>query len=138
LLDGWGITQRATAAEATAAKSEQDAAAAIAVDQTAKINATVGKAAQPRAVKYRLAAVRLDGPESSVLARKAERAAKVAALSLQVQTERASTAKAKFLRAAHAAACRIFGTTLGPEANDAHLNHFHVDMAKRKYKKICD
>ena len=69
---------------------------------------------------------------------KAERAAKVAALSMQEQAGRASTDKAKFLRAAHAAACRIFGTTLGPEANNAHRNHFHVDMAKRKYKKICD
>ena len=43
-----------------------------------------------------------------------------------------------FLRDAHDAACRIFGTTLGPEANDAHRNHFHVDMAERKVKKICD
>jgi hypothetical protein len=138
LLDGWGITRRAIAAEAATAKSEQDAAAPIASDQTAKMKATIEKAAQPRDVQYRLAAVRLNGLESSVLAHKVERAAKVAALSLQVQTERASTGKAKFLRAAHAAACRIFSTTLGPEANDAHLNHFHVDMAKRKYKKICD
>ena len=46
--------------------------------------------------------------------------------------------RTQFLRAAHAAACRIFGTTLGPEANEAHRNHFHVDMAERKYKKICD
>jgi hypothetical protein len=46
--------------------------------------------------------------------------------------------QARFLREAHAAACRIFGTTLGPEANEAHRNHFHVDMAERKVKKICD
>jgi hypothetical protein len=46
--------------------------------------------------------------------------------------------KPEFLRAAQAAACRIFGTTLGPEANAAHRNHFHVDMAPRKFKKICD
>ncbi|HXE00761.1 MAG TPA: extensin family protein [Hyphomicrobium sp.] len=39
---------------------------------------------------------------------------------------------------AHAAACRIFGTTLGPEANADHRNHFHVDMAPRKFTKICD
>ncbi len=46
----------------------------------------------------------------------------------------------RFLHEAHAAACRIFGTTLGPEANAAHRNHFHVDMAKRKSAstKICD
>jgi hypothetical protein len=49
-----------------------------------------------------------------------------------------NTPGALFLRDAHAAACRIFGTTLGPEANEAHRNHFHVDMAERKIKKICD
>lgn len=46
--------------------------------------------------------------------------------------------RSRFLREAHAAACRIFGTTLGPEANEMHRNHFHVDMAERKIKKICD
>ncbi|AHB48542.1 extensin [Hyphomicrobium nitrativorans NL23] len=44
---------------------------------------------------------------------------------------------ARFLYAAHDSACKIFGTTLGPEANEAHRNHFHVDMAPRKFKKIC-
>lgn len=43
-----------------------------------------------------------------------------------------------FLHQAHEAACRIFGTTLGPEANADHRNHFHVDMAARKVTKICD
>lgn len=36
-----------------------------------------------------------------------------------------------FLRAIHAAACKRFGTVLGPEANEAHRNHFHLDMADR-------
>jgi len=45
--------------------------------------------------------------------------------------------KARFLREAHASACKIFGTTLGPEANEMHRNHFHVDMAQRKIKNIC-
>jgi hypothetical protein len=48
------------------------------------------------------------------------------------------TPASRFLHEAHAAACRIFGTTLGPEANEAHRNHFHVDMAERKVRKICD
>lgn len=48
------------------------------------------------------------------------------------------TPRAHFLREAHAAACRIFGTTLGPDANEMHRNHFHVDMAQRKIKNICD
>jgi hypothetical protein len=50
----------------------------------------------------------------------------------------ASNPTMAFLHDAHEAACGIFGTTLGPEANDAHRNHFHVDMAERKVKKICD
>ncbi len=45
---------------------------------------------------------------------------------------------AGFLHRAHETACTIFGTTLGPEANAAHRNHFHVDMAPRKTVKICD
>jgi hypothetical protein len=44
----------------------------------------------------------------------------------------------QFLHEAHASACRIFGTTLGPEANNAHRNHFHVDMAPRKSTKFCE
>ena len=46
--------------------------------------------------------------------------------------------KAEFLHAAHTAACKIFGTTLGPEANAAHRNHLHVDMAPRKASKFCE
>ncbi len=46
--------------------------------------------------------------------------------------------KQDFLHAAHVAACKIFGTTLGPEANDAHRNHFHVDMAERKTSNFCE
>ncbi|MGI9404693.1 MAG: extensin family protein [Hyphomicrobium sp.] len=139
LLNNWGLTQRDIAAQVAAAKAEREIAAQIAADQTAKKKSpTIDNAAKPGDAKYKLAAVRLTGPEDHVLARKAERAAKVAALSMQVQSDPTPTKKGKFLRAAHAAACRIFGTTLGPEVNEAHRNHFHVDMAIRKYKKICD
>lgn len=81
-------------------------------------------------------AARLGGPAAA--RDKADRPAKIAALSPQSIAVPASGPRSRFLRAAHAAACRLFGTTLGPEANDAHRNHFHVDMAERKYKKICD
>lgn len=33
-----------------------------------------------------------------------------------------------FLRQVHEGGCRVFGTTLGPEYNAAHRDHFHVDM----------
>ncbi len=46
--------------------------------------------------------------------------------------------KARFLREAHTAACKIFGTTLGPETNLAHKNHFHLDMAERSRGNFCE
>jgi hypothetical protein len=45
--------------------------------------------------------------------------------------------RSAFLRAIHAGACRIFGTALGPEANEAHKNHFHLDMKERR-QPLCD
>ena len=64
---------------------------------------------------------------------------KVQKISSPADNKMSETAnKAEFLHAAHDAACRIFGTTLGPEANSEHRNHFHVDMAVRKTTRICD
>ena len=71
-----------------------------------------------------------------------EEAALVAALppeeAAKAKAPGPKTATARFLHEVHASGCRIFGTTLGPEANEAHRNHFHVDMAERKFRKICD
>jgi hypothetical protein len=50
----------------------------------------------------------------------------------------ASSGKALFLRGVHRTACGIFATVLGPEANKAHKNHFHVDMAARKNGPFCE
>jgi hypothetical protein len=45
--------------------------------------------------------------------------------------------RSAFLRDIHDGACQIFGTTLGPEANEAHKNHFHLDMTERR-RPLCD
>jgi hypothetical protein len=50
----------------------------------------------------------------------------------------ADDARLDFLRAVHGAACRQFGTVLGPEANTWHKNHFHIDMADRPHGVICE
>lgn len=42
-----------------------------------------------------------------------------------------------FLRTIHGDACKAFWTVLGPEANAAHRDHFHLDMRKRRYVRIC-
>jgi hypothetical protein len=44
----------------------------------------------------------------------------------------------EFLHAIHDGACKIFGTTLGPEANSDHRNHFHLDMRERRHRPLCD
>lgn len=43
-----------------------------------------------------------------------------------------------FLRQLHKGACGVFGTVLGPEANEAHRDHFHFDLAHRRSKAFCE
>lgn len=47
------------------------------------------------------------------------------------------TTEAAFLRRLHKGACGTFGTVLGPEANEAHRDHFHFDLAARKRSAFC-
>lgn len=62
---------------------------------------------------------------------------KTAALPPQAPLAAGADNKKAFLHEAHARACKIFGTVLGPEANAYHRNHFHVDMAVRIIPHIC-
>jgi hypothetical protein len=45
---------------------------------------------------------------------------------------------ATFLREVHRGACGLFGTVLGPEANAAHRNHLHLDLAHRRHVAFCE
>lgn len=45
--------------------------------------------------------------------------------------------EAQFLRHLHEGACKHFGTVLGPEANEAHREHFHFDLYPRKQSSYC-
>ena len=49
-----------------------------------------------------------------------------------------SRPKERFLRRIHGSACQTFATILGPESNDSHRNHFHVDLAERGSGKFCE
>ena len=49
-----------------------------------------------------------------------------------------STVQRGFLRRAHQDACGIFETVLGPEANEAHRNHVHFDLAARRRGAYCE
>jgi hypothetical protein len=48
------------------------------------------------------------------------------------------SAEATFLRRLHKGACTAFGTVLGPDANEAHRNHFHFDLAPRRRSAYCE
>jgi hypothetical protein len=43
-----------------------------------------------------------------------------------------TTTEATFLKRLHHGSCSVFSTVLGPEANEAHRDHFHLDMKERK------
>jgi hypothetical protein len=48
-----------------------------------------------------------------------------------------STPQAKFLRHVHQGGCEVFSTVLGPEANDVHRTHLHLDLQDRGPVKVC-
>ena len=45
--------------------------------------------------------------------------------------------EAKFLRLVLQGACQTFSTVLGPEANDVHRTHFHLDLQERNAVNVC-
>ena len=49
-----------------------------------------------------------------------------------------ATDECRFLHRLHQAACGIFSTVLGPEANEFHRNHFHFDLKARKSRAFCE
>ena len=52
--------------------------------------------------------------------------------------EAKASAEGAFLRRLHKGACGIFSTVLGPEANEAHRDHFHLDLAARRRGSFCE
>jgi hypothetical protein len=55
-----------------------------------------------------------------------------------VDLKPATTKEAAFLKRLHGGSCTLFATVLGPEANDAHKDHFHLDMKMRKTSRgVC-
>ena len=167
VLESWGQTQREIAAQIAAVKAAEDKARAIEAAATAKAAEpstpasapSTGSAAVPvpalrssqdagpDATSLGYQPAHLGGPKDKDKTAKRQTSGKTkpeeAPLPVLPATPEglvkpAEARTAAFLHDAHDAACQIFGTTLGPEANKDHRNHFHVDMAPRKTKKICD
>jgi hypothetical protein len=161
VLDDWGKPQREILAEAAAQKqAAEDAAAKTAQESVASnpaqgvlpsaVPSTAGAAAAGLVRSTIIEGVpgmavattsigdpnRLGGPASQP--GKVHSARRKTAIGSVRAMDNPDPEMRAFLHEAHDAACRIFGTTLGPEANADHRNHFHVDMAPRKFRKICD
>ena len=145
VLADWGLTdreQRAIAAKQEAERAAQAAAAATrgngAVTTTLPGSTIVplpsinGGGAGSRTPAVGLVPYRLGGPKTGGTT------AAVPTLPQDNGTNAANTGKRNFLRDIHTAACKHFGTVLGPEANNAHKNHFHLDMAPRNRGNFCE
>jgi hypothetical protein len=84
------------------------------------------------------------GPSLQRLGRSAETQAeaqgdaKGAAPLAEAREEAQKSPEGTFLRRLHKGACGIFGTVLGPEANEAHRDHFHLDLAPRRRSAFCE
>jgi hypothetical protein len=54
------------------------------------------------------------------------------------ETQSPSERNGEFVKTVHDAACHTFGTVLGPEANEAHKDHLHLDMKARARAAFCE
>jgi hypothetical protein len=120
LTHGWGPTQRDLIA---AAKTKKTSAAAL--------KATSGQ--QKADSDNNVAVTDVVKVSTSQVPNKGERQATATAPVVNPAT----AAEAKFLRLVQQGACEIFSTVLGPEANDVHRTHLHLDLQDRKSVNVC-
>lgn len=148
VLKSWGMTERDKVALAKAkAKAEAEAKAKAA----AEAKAAHAKGSDPK--KKEDAARAAEGDKQSVPVTKAsltlgpgKKGSDAGATEAKPAAEKTAipadppkpTPEGLFLRAIHDGACKDFGTVLGPEANDPHRNHFHLDLIPRRHHRICE
>jgi hypothetical protein len=116
LTHGWGPTQRDLIAAAKTKKAAPGTTGSLAQQKANTKDATT------EVVKVSTAA--------------ASNSATAASPSPASADDSGIAAEAKFLRLAHKGGCKIFSTVLGPEANDAHRTHLHLDLQERKMS-VC-
>lgn len=57
----------------------------------------------------------------------------------ELKEEHEKQAMSAFLHQAHDGACGVFDTVLGPDTNEAHHDHLHLDMKERKrHLRLCE
>jgi hypothetical protein len=141
----WGTTERDIRAQIAAKEAAQKAAAA-----TAKAEARSAEATTLTSDGLRGSMAATDSVLNSIVTPSAGSGAGLTTTPTfsfgqpsrlggpRAEPQPQASARQRFLRRIHQSACRHFGTVLGPEANEAHRHHFHLDMAERPIKNICE
>jgi hypothetical protein len=123
IAEGWGATQyelASTTAKSTWKSKQSDRQIS---DATAPF---VRAGAGPTEVKVMGTA--------SAVKRSAGRADEIPIFGLDDPLARP---EGRFWRRIHRGACADFSTVLGPEANEAHRNHLHLDLQERGILPVC-
>jgi len=116
---GWGATQRDLIAAAKAKKTAAGVAGSVGQQKTEKsIKGSVSDV-----VKISTA----PAPSSATNANQ----------SAASGVDPKAVAEGKFLRLAHDGGCKVFSTVMGPEANEVHRTHLHLDLQDRKIS-VCE
>jgi hypothetical protein len=138
IAEGWGPTRRdlvALAKAAAKAKLVAVVAKETPADPNAEKSAPAEKEAaeaEPKGDPARLTiAVKVSSTQTADVAEAEPKATTSASDPL-------SAPQAKFLRRVHQGACEIFSTVLGPEANDVHRTHLHLDLQDRNSLNVCE
>lgn len=122
VVSGWGPTVR-------------DARPETIKVTVAKLDVTMKKAGAPPS---KLGADTIKPPASALESEPRRKAGATSRDDTTADEMSAQSRHAKFLRTVHQGACGIFGTVLGPEANDAHRDHLHLDMKQRRRRAYCE
>ena len=139
----WGPTAREEAQKVAVARAKENALAADRTPELTKagrqrdhkISAIANAVSdKPRPTSIQTAELQSRGIGASDM--RADRNAVPAPLA-PGREDAAKSAEAQFLRRLHRSACDVFGTVLGPEANAAHRDHFHLDLAHRRHSAYC-
>jgi len=139
----WGPTAREEAQKVAVARAKENALAADRTPELTKagrqrdhkISAIANAVSdKPRPTSIQTAELQSRGIGASDM--RADRNAVPAPLG-PGREDAAKSAEAQFLRRLHRSACDVFGTVLGPEANAAHRDHFHLDLAHRRHSAYC-
>ena len=112
-------------------------------ERKADVVERLGEEAERRAEEVRRGSLRTAGLQKlgkgvDVKATDAKVSAKATPTTATANDATRPSVEAAFLRRLHKGACGTFGTVLGPEANEAHRNHFHFDLAPRRRSAFCE